>query len=95
MVIANWLKTLADSVSRRNRRGGRAGNRQALHSRELLHCGAFVETLEVKALLSVTPELVADLSVGASGSLPGEFANVNGTLFFAAHDAVNYSNLNF
>ena len=48
-----------------------------------------VETLETRTLLSVDPVLVADLFVGAGGSNPSHFANVNGTLFFSANDGVN------
>ncbi len=36
-----------------------------------------------------TPELVADLAIGAAGSAPREFVNVNGTLFFTAYNGSN------
>ena len=48
-----------------------------------------VETLETRTLLSVDPVLVADLVIGAGGSYPSDFVNVNGTLFFRANDGVN------
>ena len=89
MLINNWLKALTVSASRRDRRRGRGANRQAWQSRDMLNCGAFVETLEIKTLLSATPELVADLVLGAGGSNPSNFVNVNGTLFFSANDGTN------
>ena len=59
--LETWLKTLTFLASHRDRRRGRGANRQVLHSRDMLNCGPFVEALEVKTLLSATPELVADI----------------------------------
>ena len=52
-----------------------------------------VETLETRTLLAVDPVLVADLLVGAGGSTPSHFVNVNGTLFFSANDGTNGTEL--
>ena len=52
-----------------------------------------VETLETRTLLAVDAVLVADLLVGAGGSNPSHFVNVNGTLFFSANDGVNGTEL--
>jgi ELWxxDGT repeat protein len=54
---------------------------------------AMVEALESRTLLSVDPVLVKDIVIGAGGSNPTNFVNVNGTLFFTANDGMNGTEL--
>ena len=97
MQFHNWLKNLivdlAPRSARRERRKKRNVAGQVLSMQQDFMCAPQVETLEDKTLLSVDPFRVADLVIGAGGSNPSQFVNVNGTLFFSANDGTNGTEL--
>jgi ELWxxDGT repeat protein len=93
MLFQNWQNIFSFDFfrlfSRRDRRKAHSlSGRVALMEQGFLST-SMVETLEPRTLLSVDPVLVADLVIGAGGSNPSNFVNVNGTLFFNANDGVN------
>src|SRR3954470_8689871 len=70
------------SVKIRSRRGRDGEVASKRHSRAL-----WLETLENRALLSGTPELLKNINPRTEGSSPGQFVQVGPTVFFSARDS--------
>ncbi len=93
MLFQNWLKSWIFDSSQRSSVRERWKTQSFIGRVALTQQGfqytPIVEMLEARILLSVDPVVVADLVIGAGGSNPSDFVNVNGTLFFRANDGVN------